>query len=137
MHYDIGMVLIGCGGGATTEELIGILTMNNLDSMTSLCQFIRELVNKNRVAAEMVGRIKRGDHAKAHMKRPDDFRMQTALCLLSWAPRRAASSLPHVDDLVINHADRPSEGSATHRSVDKPHYTAPPRHGVANEVVGE
>ena len=40
--------------------------MNHLHVMPAFCEFIGELLNKYGVAAEVVGRIKRCDHTKAH-----------------------------------------------------------------------
>ncbi len=49
--------------------------MHDLDVMAALCQFVRELLNKNGVATEMVGRIKCGDHAKAHLRAYSNTRL--------------------------------------------------------------
>jgi hypothetical protein len=49
--------------------------MHDLDMMAALCQFVRELLNKNGVTTEMVWRIECGDHAKAHLRAYSNTRL--------------------------------------------------------------
>src|SRR6266852_8490444 len=64
----VGRIFTNCRRLPIGHEVERVLAMNHLDVMAAFCQFVRELLNKNGVAAEMVGRIKRSDHAKAHKK---------------------------------------------------------------------
>src|SRR6478672_2600643 len=60
------MIFSDTGRTAVAHELERILAMNDVDAMTALRQFIRELLNEYGVATEMVWRIKCSHHAKPH-----------------------------------------------------------------------
>jgi hypothetical protein len=66
MNPDIGMIITNHGRLPIGHDVESVFAMNHLDVMAAFCQFVRERLNKNGVTAEMVGRIKRGDHAVAH-----------------------------------------------------------------------
>jgi hypothetical protein len=86
MNPHVGMIFTNSRRLPIGHEVKGVLAVNHLDMMAASCQFVRELLNKDGVAAEMVGRIKRGDHAKAHKE-------QTILALVSRAPLHAATGV--------------------------------------------
>jgi hypothetical protein len=66
MNPDVGMIITNHGWLPIGHDVQSVFAMNHLDVMAAFCQFVRELLNKYGVSAEMVGKIKRGDHAEAH-----------------------------------------------------------------------
>ena len=68
MNPYVGMIFTSCRRLPIRHEVKGVLAVDHLDVVAALCQFVRELLNKDGVAAKMVGRIKRGDHAKPHKR---------------------------------------------------------------------
>jgi hypothetical protein len=64
MNRDIGMIIIRCLRLPARLQAIGIPAMNHLHMMAVPGQFIGQAVHENPIPAEVIGGIKRRDHAK-------------------------------------------------------------------------
>src|SRR5262249_39657274 len=65
MHHN--SVVVGLVGRLfSAPQAVGIFAMDDVDMMSVRDQCARQRPHKNAITTKVVGRIKRGDHAKAH-----------------------------------------------------------------------
>jgi hypothetical protein len=66
MNFHVRNILAAAWWTPTAHEVVRVLAMNYLHVMPAFGEFMRQLLNKYGVAAEVVGRIERCHHTKAH-----------------------------------------------------------------------
>src|SRR5581483_10394694 len=64
IYLDVGVCIIVRRGFLTSEKTVGVLVVNNSDTVPALRKFVRERLDIHAVPAKVIRRIERRNHAK-------------------------------------------------------------------------